>query len=562
VSRHDARRSTLLLGLTLALAALAGGCDDTTARATAPTHTGCQSDDDCPNPTHCTLGGCVGTEPPGYPITLRLYPRSDSHLSAVEVEGIDFAPTEAVLTLLNPLPLPDRVELAVRISDADGQPLRATAIARPNRGIDAQPFLIGAEPLNDPVAPGFLLPLAPWWPTPIGGARQINYQLRIEPEGRPPMRVDVLQVDRQQTSQRYALPPDGPDGPPRIEGRVLVAPDNPSPLRDLRVFAVDEQSRIVSTTHYTDAQGAFSVQLWPADIARAVTLRVSSTDEAHPLPTLLEPITIPAGGAPAPQLLYTGPLGVAFPISGQLGDAQQPVAGATIQLSAPVGNGQFTVTAITDELGRFQTSVFPSDDEYIIDIAPPLDPSTPARLTRLATTLTAGGPPLVLEPLPRSQVFGRIVDVAGQPVAQATLTARLLEARYGDPRLIRPGERPPNRQTTTTTGADGTFAFALDPGRHQLRILPPAASGLPAINHVIEFSGEQGRPADVGTLTVPAGAVLSLTLINERAEPVSHVAVEAWQAVDAPTRLAQASSDANGQVVLIVPVLEAEPAAE
>ena len=111
--------------------------------------------------------------------------------------------------------------------------------------------VVTSEALTNPGNPGFRLDLAPWWPTPDGGARQINYRLLIEPAGLPPYRVDVLLVDPDLPVARFALPETNPAALPTIRGVVVVSEANPTPLRGLTVVALDSAGRSVGTVATT-----------------------------------------------------------------------------------------------------------------------------------------------------------------------------------------------------------------------------------------------------------------------------------------------------------------------
>ncbi|MCB9522160.1 MAG: carboxypeptidase regulatory-like domain-containing protein [Myxococcales bacterium] len=513
----------------------------------------------CPEPLQCAAGLCVSDETPTAIYDLRIQPPTDSALSPVEVEGLVFS-EGATLSLATALPVPARVAFVGQAVSPAGLPLAARASARPNRGITVRPQVVTSEALTNPGNPGFRLDLAPWWPTPDGGARQINYRLLIEPAGLPPYRVDVLLVDPDLPVARFALPETNPAALPTIRGVVVVSEANPTPLRGLTVVALDSAGRSVGTVATTDESGAFTIALWPDEAPRALTVRVSSDDDARPLPVVRVPVDVPGGGAPEPLTVQMGTLGSLFEIVGRVGDVSRPVSGATVRLSAPVGDGEYAVTTRTDDAGRFAAQVFPG--EYVVDVVPPLDPDLPLRLTRRSASLGPNAPPVLVAPLTRSQVFGAVLDPGGEPLGGATVTATLIEARYGDPRLIRPGEAPPSRIVTGVVNPNGAFDLALDPGRHRLLVQPPPERGLPAFSVEVDFSGESGRPADVGTLRAPAAAAIAVRLATEAGAPLAGAAVEAWRRDTVPQRLAHGVTDSQGEVVLAVPASDPTAAAD
>lgn len=528
-----------------------GACDDPLDPGAFDERVGCTADEACPTGLRCQARACVGGAAPLGTYALRIVPGNGDGRAAVELEDLRFTGTPT-LVLETPLPVPKAAVLTGTAQTADGLRPATSATARPSRGLTQRPLVISSS--AELQSGGFELALAPWWPTLVGGARQITYQVRLEPQDLPPWRIDVLQVESGDQARTLDLPDTA--NLVTLSGVVVVSEANPSPLRDLEVVALDAEGRTVSTTGRTDTAGAFSVQIWPEDAARELVLRAKAAAEDRPLPVLTQPISVAADGRAAPATLYLGESGPTFNLTGavrgtNLAGDTVPVPGATVRLRATVGNGAFALSTRTDAEGQYRAVVYPGD--YVVDVEPPIDPELPLRLTRRTVTLSAEVSTFDLNPLPRSAVYGQVVDAAGEPVGSASLTAELAEARYGDPRLNQPGEVPPARRVTGLTGPDGTFALTLDPGVHALTVSPPPERGLPVTALSIEVSGEQGRPVDVGTLTVPAAAVVVLEVSDDTGGALNQATVELWRVAEPPVRLATSTSNADGRVVLVMP---------
>lgn len=532
-----------ILALTLA------GCDDGLAPAAADSGPPVGCADACPGDLECRHGACVGEGGPPWPISLRLRPRADDPLAAVEVRSFDI---DAPVTLLPDLPMSDRTPLVGRalLPGPDGaRPVAVRATARALQGIEEQPLSAVGEALDQADGPRFVLQLAPFWPTAEGTRRGTVYRLTLRPEDAesyPPWDVDDVRVGLGGTQVDVELP--ASDTLTEVRGTVSISPDNPFPIAGLRVFAVDDGGRRVSTETYTDAEGAFALRFWTVG-PQAVTLRVRRAGDVGPLPDLDRPLALPIE---APLRITFGALASTFGLTGQIVDENgQAVAGVKVRMQGAIGEGLFTVDAgPTDADGRFTATMYPG--RYRVDLEPPAD--TSARLVRLETVIEEGSAPRWTLPS-GATIRGTVFDPADDALAHARIEVRLTAARYADPDLEVPGEVPPARIRQTETDRNGQFAIQVDPGEHIVRLIPPAESGLPPSDHPLTVPIGGGlAPVE---LRSPAAAAVVFRLRDDEGSPATDVVVEAWRTdLDPPVRIGETLTGADGGGVLRLPVTD------
>lgn len=536
-----------------ALAVALAGCDDAAfvEPDPEPPAPGCAGA--CPLDLECARGACVGERGPDWPVALRILPQADDPLAAAEVRAFEAADP---VTALPALPLSTRTPLVGRavVPGPDGPvAIRVRATARALYGIETQALTIAGETVDERDGPRFVLQVAPFWPTEAGTRRGAVYALTLRPEEAeryPPWVVDDVRVDPAGGVVTVELP--AADRLPAVEGEVLVSADNPTPIAGLRVFAVDDEGRRVSTETYTDASGRFTLRFWPAEAPRALTLRVRRAGDVGPVPDIDRPIEAPADAdAERPfARVYLGELPSAVTITGHVDDGRAPLGGVVLRLRGEIGEGVFTVDAgPTDAEGAFTVTLYPG--RYRVDLEPPADAS--ARLARLEAALDAGSAPRWTL-APGTTIRGAVIDPAGDPLPRARIEVRLLSARYADPALAVPGETPPARIRQTETDDAGRFAMQLDPGEHAVRVVPPAESGLPSSEHDLSVPtlGIDLPPVE---LAVPPAAALAFELRGPDNAPAADVVVEAWRTDrQPPVRIGEATSAPDGSGVLRLPV--------
>lgn len=553
--RRSARAWCAAWGLLFGLMGSGGlGCEGLSPQEADRTHAGCVEDTDCPGSLRCWARACIGGASPKGSFSLRITPPHSSGYAPVELEDLRFSGAVS-LALESPIPIPQAVRVSGQVVSADGQLWPTQVVASPGRG--QRPALLSEGAESAGAQQTFDLFLAPWWPTAVGGSRQVGWDLRFAPQGLPPWRQTLLQVQPTEGVARFELP--HPDSLLTLEGVVLSQVEQPSPLAGLEVRVLDAQGLLVSTVERTDTWGRFSVRLWPEAAGGPLSVRVRSVDDWRPLPTLT--VAIPAASSGRrqsfePVVAYMGALGDPFLAEGRVvghdaSGVERPVPFAHVRLRAPLGAGRFEVHTRTDEAGYFRTRAYAGS--YLVDVEPSLDDTLLLRLGRRQVALSAQRPWIDVLLRNRSMVYGQVVDAADAPVAGALLSAQLVQARYGDARLNRVGEQPPSRRVSGQTSADGSFALALDPGVHDLSISPPPELGLSFEVQRLEISGAQARPVDVGWVRLSPAAVVQLRLVNAQGQPLPQAQVALWRGGRDPAPLAHARSDALGQVVLVMP---------
>lgn len=537
-----------VLGVALgALAAL--GCDDVQFAPGDAAVSTCGAA--CPAGLRCAEGVCVSGSPPVYPVALRFYPQVDDGLVTAELQAFELP---GAVHGLPTLPLGAQTPLVGRVVSASGEVLVARVSAQALQGIDNPPLAYAGEVVEGADGPGFLVPVAPFWPTDAGGRRGVVYGLTVQPEQTeryPPWQVDVLRPLDDDSPLDVVLPP--ADRLPTIEGEVLITPDNPSPVEGLRVFAVDSAERRVSTEATTDASGRFALRFWPAERERARVMRVRRSAEVGPLPEVDVEVTVPADADEEQPFarVYLGPLPPTMALVGMVSDGEAPVAGVVVRMRGAVGAGVFEVRAgPTDVDGRFEATLYPG--AYLIDLEPPAD--SPWRLARFRVELDPGEQPRwVLQP--RASVRGVVRTIDGRVLPRARVEADLIAAQFSDPTLADAVGAFSPRTRQIETDADGRFTLLLDPGEHTLHVVPPAESGLPSSDHPLVVPALAGELPEVA-VTVPAAAALSVS-VDGPAGPASGVTIEAWRTDTEPDqRVAEGVTGNGGSVVLRLPLVD------
>jgi len=504
-----------------------------------PPAPGCTSERGCPAGLACVEGGCVGNVAPAGVWLLRVRPRLDTPHGTVDLLDEIAFPGGAVRRLgVVHIPLLSTITGRVTL---DGRDVEANVTAVAIDGISEQPLQFRADPVDG----AFVLHMAPAWPKQGTGGRAVPFRLRVSPpsETLPPFEPPSSRLE----PRIEVVLPAGPLR--RLDGVVRVSADNPTPLRDVAVRAVDTSGRSVSTTSTTDETGAFSLGLWPEGDDEVV-LRVNATLPEFPLPALELPVHVSDGEV----TVLVGDVGSTFTVTGVVRAVGEVApAEARVVFRADVGNGRFTTSTITDAEGRFEATLYAGD--YLIDVIPP----EPYRLARLQRTLTAESAPLELAASPRVRVDGCLRDWGGDPVEGATVSARLTEPGFGDPRLeaLGPGTVPDRVTTSKESNENGQFTLHTDGGVHRLTIVAPVVRGLPSINVEVERVSPDTGSVDLGRngcIVIPPAAVIAADLVGEDGEPVAGAVVEAWRRrEEGVAKAAQATSGSDGHVVLVIP---------
>ena len=518
---------------------------------------GCGSVDSCPSDWVCMNGACVGGGQPSRPLRMRVISSRDGRVAPVEFGNLRFVDGPVLSLDVDEIALPFSAFLDASARTAEGEAVAVRVTARAVAGRLAGGVVVSAASVNPGSGPRFNLSLAPWWPDLSDSRARTYYDIRLtpDPEHLPPWDQIDFTLDGEGL-HTFEMP--SAANLLRIEGEVLVSRTNATGLRGLRVFAVNERGKRVSTESPTDDHGQFSIRLWPSDEERTIELRVTSTASEFPLPTLTVPFSLPPNSQSSEPLYvvaYLGETGTALERAGRIidrrFDADVAVPQVLVRFRGHIGNGDYEIAALSDALGTFSVPLYPG--KYVVDLEPPVDSGF--RIARHEVEVEEAHSSLELVAKPRTLVSGRVVDVTGDPLPSTIVRSRLVQARYGDARLERLGERPPSRTFETQSDEEGWFAFQIDPGDHVLTLAPAPNTGLPSFPFSMTVPPELARPVELGTIEAPPAAAVTLKVVDEQREPIDGATIEAWWIEEEGdvSWAGVATTNADGEATVAVP---------
>lgn len=503
-------RSSALGAATLLLLATVGwggpGCMQeypVESGAGAQSVSNCLEPEDCPTGQMCEFGLCTVADAPAELVSLRITPPEGSGVlpqQRLDIPvGLDRRLPDVVLA--NTVTLSGTVRMEAEV-DGPSIAARISATARGTLpGITLRRQTAAAH------GSGFSLTL-------VAGS---VYDLTVDPEGEalPVLREAGLGVDAD-GEWHVRLP--RADTYRRLRGRVVAPSEEddapagkggtPGPLgvAGIQARAVGVEHGLLSTTSVTDSDGAFEVLL-PPDGDESYRLHLTPTEESPHYPRVTVE-DIDPGAAPDLGDITVGGGGAAVTVAGALvnDDGVAAGPGATIEFRAPVGAGIYETTARADPEGRFKVDLLTGD--YDVRIVPAMD--GPDAVTRWSCSVRPESPsfgPFVVQS--KTELAGRILDPSGEaPVAGVVVEALLVG--NGDVEGL-------YRAIGTLSEPDGSFRLALDPGSHDLTLIPPPHLGMPRrLEHSLSLHGAtqqefQLRDPSVihGTLLLPGGAPLA-----------------------------------------------------
>jgi hypothetical protein len=336
----------------------------------------------------------------------------------------------------------------------------------------------------------------------------------------------------------------------------------------------------VSDAPLTQSDGSFQIRLPAAAAATPLTLELDPTTAGSSDPWVVStPLTAGAGknlGAftlPAYGAVNLFDIVVSDGVAALASvavRAQTQLADATVN-GASAGTVSYARSGTTDTQGTAALSLLPGSANtpliYAITAAPqPGNLYARTCVPMVAATIggtagdTAGAPILETVVVGRRPLLsGTVRSWTGPPVANVTVTA----TGTPDPG---PGCTTSSAVTaTTTTDAAGHFALPLDAGTYQLDYDPPSGSAVPRLTELGIAVAAPGP--DVHDVTLPAGALLTGTVIGPDMRPVPSATVRffAKRCSDAdpascfgPSRIppwlqGRAVTDAGGAFRMVVP---------
>ena len=535
----------LLTGLVLVGCAVAGEAANVDVPGQLPP---CTSDLDCYGDALCVADVCV---PPGVEAP-RLF---SLELDPPEVSG--YARTQRLDAALSslfvdaPLTLPVPNEYETVVLDADNAPISARitmfgAARIPGREVDVNATIAA----NTSERPTFRL---------LEG----DYLVRIRPTSAdlPGMEVRRFTVRAQptRTVKEFKLPATYR----RLYGQVTSSLSGSDKLPGVTVRAFAEKSGLPSTVSVTDQDGNYEILL-PA--SEDTTFRLVATPPAALQPSWgfeqvvgvnldedrrrtihLEPTDDSIRGVGRFQVLGTTP-------DGRLG---APVPNAFVSLTATVSGviepPVYEVTGLTDADGRLVVDL---DDQvtsqvpllkarYMVRVVPPVNTPYTSQVSVLDLTAARYGfvqDEQIILPQ-RTRVRGSVVSRLGRPVVGAFVELRPLSAD------VRPAD--------AISGADGTFALDVDPGRYLLVARPRGASDaaelLPVSARVLDVPASPA--VDLAPFTLHLGREVRAQVIGGLDDaPVPQTQVELFfSTAGQVVSLGRSETDAAGWFSLIVP---------
>jgi len=460
----------------------------------------CLSVEDCAAGQICEQGLCTVPDAPAELVSLRITPpesasvlpqqRLDIPLEAGRrLPDVVLSPTATLSGTVRTEAEVDGPSIAARISATAQGTLPGITLRRQTAAAHGSGFTLGL----------------------VAG---LVYDLTVDPEGEalPVLREADLKVEAD--GEWHARLPRA-EAYRRLRGRVVVEEEveddgasgkggetGVAGVPGIQARAVGLEHGLLSTVAVTDSDGAFEVLLPPGG-GEGYALHLVPTDANphYPRVTLedIHPNTQPDIGD-----ITLGGGGEAVTVAGELtnGDGGSAGAGAQIEFAAPIGQGLYETTARADPDGHFKVDLLPGD--YSVRVVPDMD-GTDA-VTRWSCSVAVDTPrldPFVLQP--KTELSGRILDPSGDaPVAGVVVEALLVG--NGDVEGL-------YRAIGTLSEPDGSFRLALDPGSHDLTLIPPPHLGMPrrlehgmALHETTRQEFQLRDPSVVhGVLLLPSG---------------------------------------------------------
>ena len=254
-----------------------------------------------------------------------------------------------------------------------------------------------------------------------------------------------------------------------------------------------------------------------------------------------------------------------LPVSGALVHAQ------TVVGTSALGSTQFARDGLTDN-GIVGLSLLPGTAQtalnYQITVVPPANSpyaipcdSTVGVTVGGSTVNVASAPTLMTIALKaRPTLVGTIRDYQGYPLSNVAITAT--QVRSDNASCTSATAAP----ASTTTGANGAFVLALDPGTYQLDYDPPTGSAAPRFT---EYGFTISEPASTTRdTTLPPGAAVAGTVVaHDGMTPLASATVRLFEVRcmgadctgpnrTAPTLRGVAVTDGNGafRVAIAAPI--------
>lgn len=242
-------------------------------------------------------------------------------------------------------------------------------------------------------------------------------------------------------------------------------------------------------------------------------------------------------------------------IAGRVLDAPESSTGAQAEVTfrskeirasagAPNVLLKYQTVVATDAEGRFATVLPRGRYDVVVDA----DPSRGLARTSLELGVETASAAVELVPARRTRVAGRVVITDGRPLVEADVVfAASARARAGSS----PGTSP--RPVSVRADEDGRFVADVDPGEHDVAVVPRAGTGLPRL--VLPNVALGGPEADLGEVRVPAPVRYAFVVRDPFENRVARATVRAFAVPvggSVPVEIGLARTDGEGRFELLL----------
>jgi hypothetical protein len=446
------------------LVAVLAGCS---LREPRVSYSACSANSQCSNANVCFLGQCRAPAANLSVVSVEVRPPSGSAFALQEVQ------VDLRQRVVNDFPLSPPLAMTGSVTK-DGAPVPGATVT----------FIDHAPLIPDRVDQVVSV-------TGTTGAYQAplpqrKWDVLLQPPSPdPPLRAGPIDASSSSATLDFALP--GAATLTRIDGGLLadggpLADAGPVPVQGASVTAVDSKGLSLSASQVSDADGGYTFLL-PQDAGNFLLQVGPPAGADGGLP--LDPLPL------YPPQPYANPLTLPLPPAAALDvdvldSTGAPVPSARVYVRS-VGTLWTLARSVVADGG---VSTLPlREGDYLLQAAPPADPSAPALSD--AKTITLPQPaPVVLTCPPKVKRFGQIVGPDGRPVGA---NFQILATRLSDALV------PTRTAYTTPTDGFGTFHLVADAGNWRFEIVPPAGTPLPRAILGVFLDG-----ADLGESQMPS----------------------------------------------------------
>lgn len=510
---------------------------------------GCTSSVLCPGAARCTLGACITTTTQEDLYRIRILPSEGSGFEILDV--VDVRLDNTGVQDLNTIRVPSPIKTSGSVRTQDGVNVEADIIAISGNTSGSR-IRVETTTTRQGNISTFQMTLPTQSQTMSGTTRPLFFDLTVLPapeQNIPPFSIDAIQsamlsppyfIDLPATSEIY-----------RVQGRVLYDLTDRLPVHGMIAMLTNAEGRRLSTIETSGSDGRLEFSVWSQDVS-AVSSMVLHSTVAH-LPRIETPIT----------LVPDEPLQTieeqALNLGGQFVDwagsvmGSEGLASTSIVAVAQLDAGRVAaVLSASDINGRFQMSLIPA--LYLFQITPPID--SPFGILRTQIDVKQGTT-AILRPALKTRFPGILRDTDGRTISNATITAKLKSADFGDPILSDPKLAFGERVTRSRTDENGSFELRLEPGDYTFTIVPPVSTGLARFVQEVTCPRTPGSPI-VFNFIAPLSHVLTLRLVDNADVPIGGELVQIWHQ-DSAQQVASARSNENGYVLLRLPARASAP---